>query len=42
VFGVLLYAQEQARRMFGEWYSIQVGWSHVLGMMLTDPKIAIY
>ncbi|NUN97663.1 MAG: DUF1585 domain-containing protein [Candidatus Omnitrophica bacterium] len=42
VFGVLLYAREQAREMFGDWYSIEVGWSHVLGMMLSDIRMAIY
>jgi hypothetical protein len=42
VFGVLLFARQEAREMFGNWYSIEVGWSHVLGMMLTDPRIAIY
>lgn len=42
VFGVLLQAREQAKTKFGNWFSIEVAWSHVLGMMLSDPKIAIY
>lgn len=42
VFGVLLLAREEAREMFGNWYSIEVGWSHVLGMMLSDPRMAMY
>lgn len=42
VFGVLLQAREHAKKKFGNWFSIEAAWCHVLGMMLSDPRIAIY
>ncbi|MCA9411200.1 MAG: DUF1585 domain-containing protein [Candidatus Omnitrophica bacterium] len=42
VFGVFLTAREAAREDFGDWYNTEVAWSHVLGMLLSDPRIALY
>lgn len=42
VFGVFLAAREAARERFGTWFNTEVAWSHVLGVMLSDPRIALY
>jgi hypothetical protein len=42
VFGILLLARDENRERFGDWYSIEVAWSHVLGTMLSDVRIALY